>query len=224
VSAERSAGVGDALIDRIRALGVIPVVVIDDPADAEPLADALAEGGLPCAEITFRTDAAAEALRRIAARLPDLLLGAGTVLSPAQADAAIDAGARFVVSPGFDADTAARCVERGVPVFPGVVTPTDVQAALRHGHRVLKFFPAGAAGGPDYLNALAGPFPDVRFIPTGGIGPDTLASYLALPRVLACGGSWLAPRSWVREGRFDRVRRGAAEAVEQVRRIRAASP
>jgi 2-dehydro-3-deoxyphosphogluconate aldolase/(4S)-4-hydroxy-2-oxoglutarate aldolase len=208
------------VVERIRTLGVIPVVVLDDAAHAAPLADALAGGGLPCAEITFRTSAAADALRRIADHRPDLLLGAGTVLSPAQVDEAVDAGASFVVSPGFDPETAARCVERGVPVFPGVVTPTDVQAALRQGLDVLKFFPAEAAGGATYLKALSGPFSDVRFIPTGGVSPDNLASYLALPGVLACGGSWLAPRSWIRDGAMDRVRRVAAEAVDRVRRIR----
>lgn len=214
----------DAVVDRLAAIGVIPVVILDDPADAAPLADALADGGLPCAEITFRTTAAAEALRRIADHRPDFLLGAGTVLTPAQADAAVDAGARFVVSPGLDPETCDRCFQRGVPAFPGVATPTEVQAALRRELAVLKFFPAEAAGGPAYLKALAGPFPEVRFIPTGGVAPDTLASYLTLDPVLACGGSWLAPRSWIREGAFDRIRRVAGEAVEQVRRIRGARP
>lgn len=201
-------------------LGVIPVLVVDDAGAAGPLADALVDGGLPCAEVTFRTPAAAEAIRRMTERRPELIAGAGTVRTVAQVDAALDAGARFVVSPGLDRAVVEHCLARGVPVYPGVCTPTEVQAALAAGVQVMKLFPAAALGGPAWLRALAGPFPDVRFIPTGGIGPGNLADYLSLDVVLACGGSWLAPGEWIRAGAFDRIRKAAREAVALVERIR----
>lgn len=209
-----------SLNDRLRGLGVVPVVVIRDPRRAVPLARALADGGLPCAEITFRTRAAAEAMRRIAAEAPDVLLGAGTVLTPGQAAAAREAGAQFVVSPGFDPRVVDYCREHGLPVYPGVCTPTDIQRALGAGLEVLKFFPAGPLGGASFLKAISAAFPGLRFIPTGGVKRENLRDYLKLDQVLACGGSWMAPAAWIDEGAFDRIRDEAARAVAVVRRER----
>jgi 2-dehydro-3-deoxyphosphogluconate aldolase/(4S)-4-hydroxy-2-oxoglutarate aldolase len=196
----------------IRELRVVPVIVIDDPDDAGPVAEALLEGGLPCAEITFRTEAAAEAMTRIARGYPEMLVGAGTVLTPAQADAARDAGADFVLTPGFSPKVVDRCLEIGMPVFPGVSTPTDIEAALERGLTTLKFFPAEPLG-MSYLKALSGPYRGVEFIPTGGINAVNLAAWLALPCVVACGGSWLVPSDRIRARDFDHVRREVVEAV-----------
>lgn len=209
-----------SLNDRLRGRGVVPVVVIRDPRRAVPLARALADGGLPCAEITFRTRAAAEAMRRIAAEAPDVLLGAGTVLTPGRAAAAREAGAQFVVSPGFDPRVVDYCQEHGLPVYPGVCTPTDIQRALGAGLEVLKFFPAGPLGGASFLKAISAPFPGLRFIPTGGVKRENLPGYLKMDQVLACGGSWMAPAAWIDESAFDRIRDEAARAVAVVRRER----
>lgn len=206
-----------SLDERLGRLGVVPVVVIRDPLRAAPLARALADGGLPCAEVTFRTSGAADAIRRIAAEVPDVLLGAGTVLTPKQAAVAREAGARFIVSPGFDARVIDYCREHELPVYPGVCTPTEIQAALEKGLEVLKFFPAGPLGGAPFLKAISAPFPGLRFIPTGGITGENLPDYLKLDRVLACGGTWIAPAAWIDEGAFERIRDEAARAVVVVR-------
>jgi 2-dehydro-3-deoxyphosphogluconate aldolase / (4S)-4-hydroxy-2-oxoglutarate aldolase len=207
--------------DRIRALGLIPVIIIDEAADALPLADALAEGGLACAEVTFRTPAAADALARITGERPDVLAGAGTVLSRDAAQRAREAGARFVVAPGLSPAVVEYCLGHGIPVFPGVCTPTEVEAALALGVTTLKFFPAEAMGGVSFLKAIAAPYGMVDFIPTGGITEANLGDYLALARVLACGGSWMAPRDWIRAQRFDRIRETTVLAVERSRAARA---
>ena len=178
------------MIDRLQALQLIPVVALERAADAEPLADALCAGGLPCAEITLRTEAALDSLRALAGR-EELLLGAGTVHSAEQAAAAVDAGAQFVVTPGFNPRTVMWCQENQVPVFPGIATPTDLELALEHGVETVKFFPAETLGGVNTLKAFSGPYGQMRFIPTGGIHAGNLADYLALPSVLACGGSWM---------------------------------
>src|SRR5262245_51314153 len=175
------------LTDRLRDARIVPVIVIDDPSDAIPLGEALLAGGLSCAEITFRTPRAGEALQRIAAEVPSLLAGAGTVLTPEQAAAARDAGAQFIVAPGFNPRVVDYCLERDIPVYPGVATPTEVEAAREKGLRVLKFFPAEPVGGLAYLKAIAAPYVDVEFIPTGGINATNLASYLAFKKVVACG-------------------------------------
>jgi 2-dehydro-3-deoxyphosphogluconate aldolase/(4S)-4-hydroxy-2-oxoglutarate aldolase len=180
-------------LDRHRLL---PVLVVHDPAEASFLAAGLVAGGLPVAEVTFRTPAAAEAIRLLAAR-GDLHVGAGTVLRPAQVDEAVRAGARFVVSPGFSRSVVERCQQLDVPVLPGAVTASEVMAAMECGLDTVKFFPAATAGGTRAITALAAAFPAVRFVPTGGIGPDNLASYLALPSVRAVGGSWMLPSSAV---------------------------
>lgn len=204
------------VLSRLEELGVVPIIVLDDPNDAVPLVRTLVDVGLPCAEVTFRTAAAAEAIGRIAAELPDVLLGAGTVLRPEQVDEARAAGARFILTPGFNPRVVERCQKRDVPVFPGVCTPTDIEAALERGLSVLKFFPAEALG-VRYLKALTGPYPDVRYLPTGGIHGGNLAAWLALPQVVACGGSWMVPRNRIRDRDFDHVRREVAGAVDIVR-------
>lgn len=202
----------DAL-ERLRAVRIVPVITIDDPDDAVPLARALSAGGLACAEITFRTPRAAEALRRITAEVPELFAGAGTVLTPDQAKAARDAGAQFIVAPGFGPRTVEYCVGKGIPVYPGVATPTEIEAALEKGLTTLKFFPAEPMGGLAYLKAIAAPYVDVSFIPTGGVNAANVASYLAFKRVVACGGSWMAPSEWIAAKQFDRIRDESRRAV-----------
>lgn len=203
-------------LDRLAAARLVPVVVLDDAAHARPLAGALAEGGLPVAEVTFRTAAAAEAIAEMAAD-GRVLIGAGTVLTPAQVDQAVDAGARYVVSPGFSRDVVDRCAERGVLALPGAVTATEIQAALAAGITTVKFFPAETSGGAAAIKALSAPFGDVRFVPTGGIGPTNLAEYLDLPAVTAVGGSWMVPRDLIAAGRFAEVTAKVAEAVALTR-------
>lgn len=191
---------------------VIPVIVIDDATQASPLADALMRGGLPIAEITFRTAAAPDALRSLAGR-DDLVAGAGSVRTADQVDEAVAAGARFVVSPGLSERVVERCFEHGVPVLPGVATASEIMRALDLGLDVVKLFPAGAVGGPGAVRDLSGPFPGVRFVPTGGVGPANVGDYLSLPSVVAVGGSWMVAVGHVRSGRFDEVERSVAEAV-----------
>ena len=198
---------------RLRAWGVVPVVTIDDAAHAVPLATALAEGGLPVIEVTFRTPAAADAIAAIRAALPDVLVGAGTVLDAATVDRALLAGASFVVAPGLNPSVVERTTLHGVPMIPGAVTPTEIERALALGIELVKFFPAEAAGGTRYLHAVSAPYRTARFMPTGGVNPGNLAGYLALPCVIACGGTWLAPADAVREGRWEAIREAAAEAV-----------
>jgi 2-dehydro-3-deoxyphosphogluconate aldolase/(4S)-4-hydroxy-2-oxoglutarate aldolase len=196
----------------IRAIGIVPVVVLDDAADAAPLAAALIAGGLPVAEVTFRTAAAAGAIAEMATD-PRMLVGAGTVLTPDQVDQAMAAGARFIVSPGFSDAVVRHCLDQRIPVFPGVATAGEVQRAFEAGLRTVKFFPAEAAGGLAALKAIGAPYTMMRFIPTGGIGPDTASAYLRHPAVVAVGGSWMVARSLVAERRFDEVTRLAAAAV-----------
>lgn len=203
----------DAL-ERLRAVRVVPVITIDDPENAVPLAHAMAAGGLPCAEITFRTPRAGEALRRICAEAPEMFAGAGTVLTPTQAKAARDAGAQFVVAPGFNPRVVDYCLENGIPVFPGIATPTEVEAALEKGLTTLKFFPAEPMGGLTYLKAMAAPYVDVSFMPTGGINAANIGAYLAFKRVVACGGSWMAPADWIAEKQFDRIREESRRAAD----------
>jgi 2-dehydro-3-deoxyphosphogluconate aldolase/(4S)-4-hydroxy-2-oxoglutarate aldolase len=208
-----SSAAGDVLA-RLRAIRIVPVITIDDPADAVPLARALADGGLPCAEITFRTPRAADALRRITAEVPEMLAGAGTVLTPKQASLARDAGAQFIVAPGFGPRVVDYCIERAIAVYPGIATPTEVEAALEKGLTTLKFFPAEQSGGLPYLKAIAAPYVDVSFMPTGGINAANIGSYLAFNRVVACGGSWMAPPDWIAGKQFDRIRDEARRATD----------
>lgn len=192
-------------IRKITGYSILPVVVIRDAEKAEGLARALCAGGLPVAEVTFRTECAAEAIRRITRNVPEICVGAGTVHSPEQAEAAVAAGAAFIVTPGLSRPTVRWCLDHGVPVFPGCASPTDIEAAMDLGLDTLKFFPAEPYGGVKTLKALAGPYAGIRFIPTGGVSEKNVADYLALKNVAACGGSWIVPSSLVDEGNFGAV-------------------
>ncbi len=191
---------------------VVPVVVLDDPKDALPLAEALMEGGLPCAEVTFRTEAAEESIRQMSREYPDMLVGAGTVLTTEQVDRAAAAGARFIVSPGFDPEIVDYCLEKQIPVFPGCMTPSEVAQGVKRGLKVLKFFPAEQAGGLAMIKAMAAPYTTVKFMPTGGISAKNLKEYLSCDKILCCGGSWMVKKDLIREGKFDQIRDLAAEA------------
>ncbi|HEY8533735.1 MAG TPA: bifunctional 4-hydroxy-2-oxoglutarate aldolase/2-dehydro-3-deoxy-phosphogluconate aldolase [Micromonospora sp.] len=195
---------------------ILPVVVLDDAQDAVPLSSALRAGGLRCIEVTFRTAAAPDAIRAIS-QDPELIVGAGTVLAPDQVDRAVDSGARFVVTPGFGPAVVRRCQELGVPVFPGVATATEIQMALEAGVEIVKFFPAEQLGGPAMIKALSAPFRSVRFIPTGGVNADNLADYLALPAVLAVGGTWMVAPHLVAARQWDEITELAAAAVAAAR-------
>ena len=208
------------LLEKLGRLGVVPVVKIERPEDAVELGRALLAGGLPCAEITFRTAAAEEAIQRISSSLPEIIVGAGTVLSVDQASRAISAGARFIVSPGFNPKVVDWCLQNEVPVTPGVATPTEIEMALDKGLNILKFFPAHALGGIAMLKAIAAPYGGVKFIPTGGINQDNLADYLAQPMVHCCGGSWLVKAKLISAGRFDEITRLTRDAMSVVRRVR----
>ena len=192
------------VLDRLAVARIVPVIVLDDAADAGPLADALLAGGIDCAEITLRTPAGLAAVQALAHR-DDILVGAGTVLTAAQTDEAVAAGARFVVSPGLGLDVVSRAQQLGVAVLPGVATATELQAAAAAGLGAVKFFPAGALGGLGMLNALAGPFPGMRFMPSGGVTAENASDYLAHPSVFAVGGSWMVPRTLIGAGRFAEI-------------------
>ena len=210
------------VLRQFEKMRVVPVVAIQKADDAMQLADALIEGGLPCAEITFRTDAAIDAMR-IMAKRDDILVGAGTVLKVDQVRAAVDVGARFMVSPGFNPKVVGYCVENNITVIPGICTPSDIEAALEFGLDVLKFFPAEAFGGLKTLKAMSAPYGAVRFIPTGGISPDNLVDYLRFTKTIACGGTWIAESTIISEGKFDLILSRAREAVDLVKEAREGS-
>jgi 2-dehydro-3-deoxyphosphogluconate aldolase/(4S)-4-hydroxy-2-oxoglutarate aldolase len=208
------------IVQKLGEIGIIPVVAIEDAAAAVPLGRALLDGGLPCAEITFRTAAAAKAIQKMCAAYPDLLVGAGTVLTVEQAIQAKAAGARFIVTPGFDARVVDWCLANDLPITPGVMTPTDINQALAKGLNVLKFFPAEAAGGVKTLKAIGGPYVGVKFIPTGGINANNLADYLRLPMVHACGGSFMVEKKLIAAGEFEKIRELTETAVAIVQSTR----
>ena len=203
----------DAALNRIYCLGIVPVLKLDDPKDAVPLSRALVAGGLPVAEVTFRTDAAAESIRRMVAETPQVLVGAGTVTSIAKAREALDAGAAFIVTPGFNPEVVGWCVENKVVVFPGCTTASEVEGAMNLGLTVVKFFPAEQSGGLAKIKALCGPYPSMRFMPTGGINLKNMAEYLASSKVYACGGSFMAPDEAVKNGRWDEIAALSRQAV-----------
>ncbi|MFE9957313.1 bifunctional 4-hydroxy-2-oxoglutarate aldolase/2-dehydro-3-deoxy-phosphogluconate aldolase [Micromonospora sp. NPDC005299] len=213
---EQSDPEAGGVVAAVEAGRILPVVVLDAARDAAPLAAALVDGGLHSVEVTFRTDAAAEAIRAMSER-PDLLVGAGTVVTPAQVDKSVEAGARFVVSPGFGPAVVRHCQQLGMPVFPGVTSPTEIMMALDAGLDTVKFFPAEQLGGLRMIKALAAPFRTMRFIPTGGVNTDNLAAYLAHPAVLAVGGTWMVAPELIAAGRWDEVTRRTSAAVAVAR-------
>lgn len=201
------------IADTLSAYRIVPVIQLDRAENAPPLAQALIRGGLPCAEITFRTEAAAASIAAVSAAYPDMFVGAGTILTAGQADAAIQAGARFLVSPGFNPTVVEHCLQKGYPILPGVCTPSEVERALSYGLTRLKFFPAEAAGGVAMIRALSAPYGMVRFMPTGGINPGNVREYLACPAVFACGGSWMVPQDKINAGRFTEIEQLTAQAA-----------
>ena len=209
-----------SIAEQFAGLGVVPVVVLNDAKDAAPLAKALLEGGLPCAEVTFRTDAAEESIKIMTSEYPDMLVGAGTVLTLEQVDCARAAGAKFIVSPGFDPEIVDYCLSKGIPVFPGCITPSEVSEAVKRGLKVVKFFPAEQFGGAAAIKALAAPYVGLKFMPTGGISTKNLESYLSCDKIIACGGSWMVKDSLIQAGKFDKIKELAAEAVKLAADIR----
>ena len=208
------------IFEKIHQIGILPVIALDDAAQAVPLAKALAAGGILAAEVTFRTAAGEEAIRRIAQEVPEVLVGAGTVLTCEQADRAVGAGAKFIVSPGTNPKVVQHCQEKGVQPVPGVVTPTEIETALELGLGVLKFFPAEPSGGLGMIKALAAPYTQIKFIPTGGISAANVGEYLKHPKILACGGSWMVKKDLVNAGKFDEIQALAAQAAAIVKSVR----
>ena len=193
---------------------VVPVVVLDDAEDAAPLAEALVKGGLPCAEVTFRTEAAEESIRIMSEKYPEMLVGAGTVLTTEQVDRAVAVGAKFIVSPGFDPEIVDYCMEKNIPVFPGCVSPSEVAQAVKRGLKVVKFFPAEQAGGLAMLKAMAAPYTMLKFMPTGGINTKNLKEYLGFSKILCCGGSWMVKGDMIKNKEFDKITEMTREATE----------
>lgn len=206
--------------ERFEDFGIVPVVVLDDVKDALPLAKALTEGGLPCAEVTFRTEAAEESIKVMAEAYPDMVVGAGTVLTIEQVDAAVKAGAKFIVSPGFDPEIVDYCLEKEIPIFPGCVTPSEVAQAVKRGLKVVKFFPAEPAGGVAMIKAMAAPYHQLRFMPTGGIGTQNLKDYLEFNKIICCGGSWMVKADLIKNGEFDKICKLTKEAKALAKSIR----
>ncbi len=201
------------ITNQIESLGIVPVVKIDDAKDALPLGKALVDGGLPVAEVTFRTDAAEESIRILAENYPEMLVGAGTVLNVENVDKAVNAGAKFIVAPGFNPEVVDYCLSKNIPVYPGVNSPTQIEMGISRGLKVLKFFPAEASGGLKTLKAVSAAYGDLRFMPTGGISRDNIGEYLRFEKILACGGSWMVSGDLISGGKFDEIARLANEAV-----------
>lgn len=208
------------LEERFYDYAVVPVVVLNDADDAVPLADALIKGGLPCAEVTFRTDAAEESIRRICESFPDMLVGAGTVLTTEQVERAHKAGAKFIVSPGFDPEIIDCCISIGLPVLPGCITPSEIAQAVKRGLKVVKFFPAEQSGGVAMIKAMAAPYSMVKLMPTGGISTKNLADYLSCDKILCCGGSWMVKEDLIKSGSFDKITDMTREATALASSIR----
>lgn len=206
--------------EKIHAMKIVPVVKLNDAKDAVPLAKALVEGGIPCAEVTFRTDAAVESIKKMLEAYPDMLVGAGTVLTTAQVDAAIEAGAKFIVSPGLNSKTVKYCQEKNIPILPGVATASEIEQALELGLDVVKFFPAEPSGGLNFIKAIAAPYVGVKFMPTGGINAKNVRDYLAYDRIIACGGSWMVTKDLIKAGDFEQIKKLTAEAAAIVKEVR----
>ena len=208
------------VLEQFKKIGIIPVVVLDDAKDAKPLGQALMEGGLPCAEVTFRTEAAEESIRIMSQEFPDMLVGAGTVLTTEQVDRAVAAGAKFIVSPGINPKVVEYCVKKNIPITPGTCNPSNVETALEFGLDVVKFFPAEPAGGLNYIKAIAAPYTGVSFMPTGGINSENVKEYLKYDRIIACGGSWMVKGDLIKSGNFEESKEVTAEAAAIVKEIR----
>ncbi len=204
----------EPILEKISKIGIVPVVKIDDAKDALPLAKALCAGGLPCAEVTFRTAAAADAIKIMTENFPDMCVGAGTVLNSEQVDAAVAAGAKFIVSPGLNPNTVKYCINKGVPITPGTSSPSDIEQAIELGLDVVKFFPAEQSGGLAKIKAMAAPYVNMKFMPTGGINAKNLTSYLDFPKIIACGGSWMVPGDLINAGEWDKIGQLTREAVQ----------
>ncbi len=202
------------ILETISKIGIVPVVKLDDAKDAAPLADALCKGGLPCAEVTFRTAAAAEAISIMTKAHPDMVVGAGTVLTTDQVDQAVEAGAKFIVSPGLNPKVVKYCVDKNIPITPGTNSPSEIETAIEFGLEVVKFFPAEQSGGIAKIKAMAAPYVNMKFMPTGGINAKNLISYLDFPKVIACGGSWMVPGDLIANGEFDKIEELTREAVK----------
>ena len=200
------------VLKRMACAGIVPVVVLEDAKDAVPTARAMVAGGIDVMEITFRTAAAADSIKAVAQECPDMVVGAGTVINLEQCKLAVECGAKFIVSPGYDEETVAWCVENGVAVTPGCVTPTEIMAALKHGLKVLKFFPANVYGGLNAIKALAGPFVGLKFIPTGGVNQQNLGEFVSNPSIHAVGGSWVCPKAEIAAGNFEKITQLCQEA------------
>ncbi len=205
---------------QLKQIGIIPVVVLYDKLDAVPLAECLMEGGLPCAEVTFRTPVAEESIRLMAKTFPEMIIGAGTVLTTEQANRAIGAGAKFIVSPGFNPKVTEYVLKKGVPMTPGVCTPTEIEAAMQFDLDVLKFFPAEPSGGIKMIKALAAPYVNLQFMPTGGINTENVKDYLKFDRIVACGGSWMVNGGLIKDGKFEEIKKLVREAADIVKEIR----
>lgn len=209
------------VFEQIHEIGIVPVIALEDAKDARGLAEALLRGGITCAEVTFRTAAAADTIRVIAKEYPQMLVGAGTVLTTDQADEAVEAGASFLVSPGLNPVTVEHCLKREIPILPGVLTPSEIELALSLGITTVKFFPAEAAGGIQMIKAMSAPYGQVRFMPTGGISLANMGEYLSFPKVIACGGSWMVKKELIQSGQFDRITKLSMEAMKKKEEIRA---
>lgn len=210
----------DPILERLSQIGIVPVIKIDEVAKAAPLAAALKAGGVPCAEVTFRTAHAAAAIEQIAKTEPEVFLGAGTVLSTEQVDRAVDAGAKFIVSPGFNPKVVEHCIQKGITVLPGCMTPTEIEMALGYGLEILKFFPAEQAGGLKFIKAVCAAYTMVRFIPTGGVTLQNLSEYIASPKVVACGGSYMCPGDLIAKGDWGQIEALCRQSVEIVNKAR----
>lgn len=208
------------ILNQLEKCMIVPVVVLENAKDAKPLGEALCNGGLPCAEVTFRTEAAEESIRIMSESFPDMLVGAGTVLTTEQVDRAVNAGAKFIVSPGFDEEIVDYCLEKGITVLPGCATPSEVSKAVKRGLEVVKFFPAEQAGGLPMIKAMAAPYTMVKFMPTGGINPENVKDYLAFNKIFACGGSWMVKNTLVENQEFDKICELSKEAVTIAKSIR----
>ncbi len=208
------------IYEKIKRIGIVPVVVIDDVNEALPLAKALIDGGIKCAEVTFRTDAAADAIKRMAEAYPELLIGAGTVITTEQVDIAVEAGAKFIVSPGLNPHIVQYALNKGIVMIPGVCTPSDIEKGLQLGLKVFKFFPAEPSGGLTMVKALAAPYSGVEFMPTGGINKDNIEKYLSYNKILACGGSWMVNQELIQSGDFSKITELSREIVEIIKKVR----